>query len=155
MNEKSMKRINRKTFLVSATVSFVSYLFTISCRDVVGWLLGKKEPNPEDRLTKEQESRVLEFCRSFYSSDSNYRIIGEEYLARFPREDSYPYLINAVYPKKGSESLKSLAKFRKVISQKIQSDFKKGDFLYMNNWMLSRTEVRLAGIQYKWEYNIQ
>ena len=126
------KIISRRVFL---SEMFLSGTFILS-----GLTVAKSSP------TGKFEKRLV----SLFKGQKSAKVIGLEYLKIVPEENNKQQLLSLL-----SSSLESfsglhtetdLSKLREWLRIRRQEDFKEGKVIYVQNWLLSVTELRLCAL---------
>ena len=74
------------------------------------------------------------------------RVVGEAYLHRYPGERSRTRLLGALQPRDGLAKGSAGVPTPQVLSRLVTQDFSTDNVVYLNGWVLSRTEARLAAL---------
>ena len=141
-----IKKIFHVIFFTVYVVSFwrcKKFLDKLSSSSVSGFHIGKKE-----------EKAISSYLKNFYRTDSNYQGVAETYLKRFSDENQLPQLLRLicsslrpeddVFKTSGSLNAK---KFEDFLFKKIRKDFRDDQIISLDQWILSKTEARIAVAQ--------
>ena len=80
---------------------------------------------------------------AIFSNSKSASIVGAEYLRQCPEESSLEGL-EGLLPQLSSDASSEL--ILKVIKERVEADFASAEVVYLNGWMISRTEARVCAL---------
>ncbi len=87
--------------------------------------------------------------RIFHNKDSA-KVLGIEYLKNTPEEAHHKILIDKIFADSDTrleiQSKCSSNQIKKILVQTIREDYEHGRIIYLNNWIISKTEARISAL---------
>ena len=148
--------MNRKQFIHKIVLGVTSFSLAstfVACRQVYQSFFHRKI------LTSQEEKTFSDILDDYYLSNVNCQKIGEAFCVLRPHEADTSFLLNAIHPRgfqqKNVHTLKRpksmnfmIAQIKESMRQQIQYDFQNNQVIYIDQWLLSETEVKIAAINF-------
>ena len=156
--KKSFKQafLTRRAFLKKGGVCLgfplsvaASNFLLSSCQPVHEFFSAKERK----RLNPKQKDLIQSSLRGYFSKQSLYKEIGMMFSKSIPEEADSSFLLNEISPldnerDKWDRNDKNIKYIKQKLDQKIRMDFKKNNLVYIDQWLLSKTEVRIAALNF-------
>ncbi len=109
--------------------------------------------------TTEEEQILIDILDDYYLPSSHHQKAVEIFCTLRPHESDISFLLNAIYPVSFRQKEQGISKKLKIMDltteqikdnlhQQIRYDFQHNQVIYINKWLLSETEVRIATINF-------
>lgn len=127
--------MTRRSFLFNSLGTIAAFTLTfIGCRE---------------KVSSKTSALYLPELLSLLVDEKTIREIGKAYISLAPNQTTNSYLISLLMTDSNGKKLSekaSASTIRSDLGKKIVADFKKGNFLFVNGWVLSETEAQQCAL---------
>jgi hypothetical protein len=127
--------MTRRSFLFNSLGTTAAFLLAfIGCRE---------------KVSSKTTALFLPELLSLIIDEKSIRDIGKAYISLAPNQTTNSYLISLLMTDRYGKKLSDTASASTIISElrkKIVADFKKGQYLFVDGWILSETEAQQCAL---------